>query len=127
VTPSEREFSAIVSRVRTELIPNLDQTLARWRSSEQGDDAAGYYEPLVTALLEYARALKGDQAATDALNGALEQADRQCSEARYWRRDDDEYEAGDDAEPAQPAPLSGAVPAKTSPAAGRDVFDDVDQ
>ena len=123
---SEQQFSGIVSRVRTELIPNLDQTLADWRSNEQGDNAEDYYAPLNSALRKYARALEGDPAATDALNAALEQAERQCSEARYWQPDDGEYET-DDAEPAQQAPSAGAAPAESFPAGGRDVFDDVDQ
>ena len=54
---SEQEFSGIVSRVRTELIPNLDRTLTDWRSNEQGDNAEDYYAPLSSALRNYARAL----------------------------------------------------------------------
>lgn len=123
---SEQEFSGIVSRVRTELIPNLDRTLTDWRSNEQGDNAEDYYAPLSSALRNYARALEGDPAATDALNAALEQAERQCSEARYWQPDDGEYET-DDAEPAQQAPSAGVAPAESFRAGGRDVFDDVDQ
>jgi hypothetical protein len=124
---SEQEFAGIVSRVRTELIPNLNQTLADWKSNEQGDSAEDYYEPLNSALREYARALEEDPAAAGALDAALEQADRQCAEARYWQPDDGEYEIEDEAEPEQQGPFAATSRAEFSPAGGRDVFDDVDQ
>jgi hypothetical protein len=115
--------------VRTELIPNLDQTLASWRSNEQGDSAEEYYEPLMSALREYSWALEEDQAAVEAFNAALEKAERQCSEARYWQPDDEDEieEEADDQQDAQTATSLSEPFHAGGEASGRDVFDDVDQ
>jgi hypothetical protein len=115
---SEEELAGIVSIVRAELIPNLDQTLGFWESNEQGDSAEEYYAPLKSALRAYAGAFREEPAAVAALNTALEQADRLCAEARYWQRDDDQDE--EDLAPA----ITGEGSSRPG---GRDVFDDVDQ
>lgn len=127
---SKQEFTAILTRVRTELIPNLGQTLIDWRSNEQGDEAGQYYQPLEDALRKYADALKDDHTAVGALTAALEQVDQQRSEARYWRSDDTEDE-GHEAETAQQGGLSaepsGGSSTLGATTPGRNVFDDVDQ
>jgi hypothetical protein len=128
---SKQEFEGIVSRVRTELIPNLDETLSYWRSNEQGNSAEEYYQPLDDALRKYAAALKEDHVAAGALAAALEQVHQQRSEARYWQPDDAEDEVEDESEPGQQDALLTKTNGGPSPtdgmASGRDVFDDVDQ
>ena len=118
------ERAAILERVRTELVPNLDDELYSWYGNEQGDSAEEYYRPLEDALRVYAQALKNDRTSYAALQEALNTVDRWRIEADYWRDDEGNL-------PESPPSRSSAAPWRrpvtASDVGGRSIFDDVDE
>lgn len=126
---SDEERSAILTRVRDELLPDLDGMVSNWRWNEQGESAEEYYGPLESALKDYADAFSDDPSAVRMLQVALEEVDRLRAQAAHWHRDDQEDDALPDPESSWPKKSSMTDPAQVAAddQFGRDVFDDVDQ
>jgi hypothetical protein len=123
---SDEERVAILDRVRSELIPDLDKMLYNWNTNEQGDSAEDYYRPLTEALQSYERAFneRGDQEAARALQVALHKVDDLRTMASHWRTDDVEDIASSG--PAE-SPELWRRSIRDPDVSGRSVFEDVDE
>jgi hypothetical protein len=122
---ADQERAAILDRVRSELVPNLEDTVFDWYSNEQGESAEQYYQPLEEALKRYARALEDDGDAHAELQLALQRVDERRTEAAYWQRDEEEpSERRPDRAPLGDAPWRRTATADAED--NRSIFDDVD-
>ncbi|MFF7944518.1 hypothetical protein ACFZC5_32835 [Nocardia gamkensis] len=124
---THQERIEIFDRVRTELLPNLDNIIHDWEFNEQGESAEDYYRPLIDTFDRYREAFdaREDKVASIKFRHALDRVHILETEARHWQDDD----------PDKPPPptenglhelLSKEAPFPAG-TGDRSVFDDVDE
>lgn len=110
------EFDAILSDVRTLLLPALPKCVDSWRDNHDGeDDPANYFSDLQSALKEYQDTFSEDAQAVSCINMGLAEIDKAIEEMQSempGERDSDDY-------------YRGITPSSESQDS-RSIFDDVD-
>jgi hypothetical protein len=127
---TEEERSAILDRVRVEVVPDLGDMLDNWYMNEQGESADEYYQPLIDVLDSYKRAFdeRSDREASRALEDALHKVDELRTNASHWQLDDDEeYPSRSVPEGPYSHDMSSRGMAQDRDVGGRSVFEDVDE
>lgn len=113
ILATKAERDAILQRVRSDLVPALNDELYNWRSNYDDQDPDDYYRPLEETLARYASALAAEPIAVRELQAALEELE------------DLRLESGrsQDRQAVSPMTFSRSPPeARTA----RSIFDDVD-
>lgn len=116
---TNEEVSEILSAVREELVPQLDDVIDNWRDNYQSnDDPDTYFDELVDALKAYKSELEQYETIAGQLEAALEQIDTIIDELRV-AREGPEDEWRDYSFPS--------TAANTDNKSVRSIFDDLDE
>lgn len=110
----DAEYSSILEKVKTELIPCLDSVIDEWHSNyDSSEDPDSYFEILKDALTTYQEVFSEDEDIYDEIDNALTDIDNIVSELSPSTEDD----RWEDDEINRPS----------SPSLERSIFDDVDE
>ena len=116
---TKKETDEILSAVREEFVPQLDDVIDNWRDNFQNsDDPDTYFDELVDALKAYKGEFEQDETITDQLEAALEQIDTIVDELRMTM-EEPEDEWRDHSFPSKEA--------TTANESARSIFDDLDE
>lgn len=113
---TEEEFATILEDIRTELLPDLGDTIQNWCDNLDDNDPENYFDDLVSALNEFRDALAEDPHATAQIDSALIKFDEIIDELRSNQPQDASFED-----------FRGQTTGERRPNDFRSIFDDVDE
>jgi hypothetical protein len=112
-----QELADLCHRVKTKLLPKLEDTIWEWRSNcDRKEQASSYFDSLITELNRYQEEFSDDRTAVSQIDAALKQIESTISEL--------ESDGGDDERTSLSSFTHSTRPSLSS---GRSVFDDVDE
>ncbi len=111
------EIDMILTKVKTELVPDLENTIENWRwNYRQPEDPESYFEPLIDALRTFAGEFDAQDEVQKIIDGSLSKIEQEIQNLVCEREEEEDY-----------GELSSSSDPLISEHGDRSIFDDVDE